>query len=213
MKSWLCLIHIQHCVFVPPAGRSGGFCIAWKSGLDLEPVFVSRNAINCLIYSDPPSNPWSFYAIYGPPTASQCHEFWNTLPNTLSRLPTSRLLTGDLNGTLSNFKFWNNNIRIGGFSSSSSALRGCFNTLRLVDLGSYGLQFTWNQIRGGSMFYKAHVNRAIASSDWCLSFPNAFVKTISNCASDHLPLVLDTIGDSCNSYKPFKFKAIWCKDI
>ena len=38
-------------VYVPPIGLAGGFCVAWREGFDLEPIFMSKNMISMLVFS------------------------------------------------------------------------------------------------------------------------------------------------------------------
>ncbi|PON61050.1 hypothetical protein PanWU01x14_148360 [Parasponia andersonii] len=48
------LMHFYQLCMVSLVGQSRGFCVAWKDSVELEPYFVSKNLISCLIYSDPP---------------------------------------------------------------------------------------------------------------------------------------------------------------
>ncbi|KAF3951928.1 hypothetical protein CMV_022471 [Castanea mollissima] len=64
---------------VDPVGKSGGLAIFWKAGVDLEIVYSNKNVIASLVYSDPPSSPWLFLLIYGPPHVNGMARFWKCL--------------------------------------------------------------------------------------------------------------------------------------
>lgn len=46
--------------------KVGGVCLAWRHGVDLEVTLASKNCINGIVSSDPPSQPWMISFIYGP---------------------------------------------------------------------------------------------------------------------------------------------------
>ncbi|PON90930.1 Endonuclease/exonuclease/phosphatase [Trema orientale] len=76
-------LHFYNLCLAPAIGRSGGLCIAWRDGVDLEPHFQSRNLISCIVYSDPPGSPWCFSAVYGPPMVAARRSFWIMSPRPL----------------------------------------------------------------------------------------------------------------------------------
>ena len=69
---------------VDPVGKSGGLAIFWKDGVDLEIVYSDKNVIASLVYSDPPSSPWLFLLIYGPPYVNGRARFWKCLEDLVS---------------------------------------------------------------------------------------------------------------------------------
>lgn len=152
-------------IYVPPIGLSGGFGLARRYGVELEPWIIVKNVISCLVDFDPPHKPWTLTAIYGPPSTRDRNSFWRSLPVKLQRCPEAMLLIGDFNGTISDEEFWRNGMGIGGSSSSSRAMRECCNLLGLVDLGAQGSQFTWSRRMGGLLITRSRLDRAVASSE------------------------------------------------
>ncbi|PON97135.1 Endonuclease/exonuclease/phosphatase [Trema orientale] len=213
VKGRLQQLHFYNVYMVPAEGCSGGFCVAWKDGVDIEPHYCSKNLISCVVYSDPPGMPWSFSAVYGPPHASAQRSFWQSIPRVLERAPDAKLLIGDFNGVLLDCESWSNANAHGGFASSSGAMRHCFATMGLYDLGFSDPQFTWNRRRGGVLFSRARLDRAVATVEWGNCFPRALVKNIADSVSDHCPIVLDTNGGSEEGFKPFRYEAMWVRDI
>jgi hypothetical protein len=49
---------------VPPSGFQEGLYMAWKQGVDVEPVRINRNCISCLVFSEPSSSPWLLSGVY-----------------------------------------------------------------------------------------------------------------------------------------------------
>lgn len=68
-----------NCVSVPTIKNAGGFCFAWMNGFDFRVTFADKNAINGMIFSDPPSRPWMITAVYGPPYRVLKEAFWNKM--------------------------------------------------------------------------------------------------------------------------------------
>lgn len=44
-------------------------------------------------------------------------------------------------------------------------------------------------------------------------FPQASVRVLPDFSSDHQPIKLDTMGEKFGSFKPFKFEAMWARDV
>ena len=65
-------------------GKFGGLAIFWKAGMDLEIVYSDKNVIASLVYSNPPSSPWLFLLIYGPPRVNGRARFWKCLEELVS---------------------------------------------------------------------------------------------------------------------------------
>ncbi|PON68498.1 hypothetical protein PanWU01x14_094690 [Parasponia andersonii] len=97
---------------------------------------------------------------------------------------------------------WSSGSSSGGFASSSVALRECLNVMGCVDLG-----------RGGTLFQRARLDRAVATAELCELFPRALIKNVANVTSDHFQVILDTNGDVSEGVRPFRFEAMWTHDI
>ena len=78
------LLQFGHHYGVSIIYHSGGLAIFWKAGVDLEIVYFDRNVIASLVYFDPPSSPWLFLLIYGPPHANGKARFWKCLEDMVS---------------------------------------------------------------------------------------------------------------------------------
>ncbi|PON81065.1 Endonuclease/exonuclease/phosphatase [Trema orientale] len=187
-----------------------GFTLGY---VELEPHHLSRNIISGIVYSDPPGSPWSFSAVHGPLVAADRRSFWHALPGLLSHTPAPKLLFGDFNGILQDDESWTSGPSHGGSASSSAALRERLNIMGYVDLGYSGPHFIWNRRRGGVLFQRARLDRAVATGEWCSLFPKALVRNVAETTSDHYLVVLNTNGDRGEGVTPFRFEAMWTLDI
>ncbi|KAL5575717.1 hypothetical protein UlMin_017416 [Ulmus minor] len=195
-------------LYVPPLGLSGGFCLAWRDHIELEPVSISKNLISCLVFSNPVSSPWLLYAIYGPVRSLEKRNFWLNFHKEVDRFNGGWLVIGDFNGVLYRGD------RHGGReeTSSSSHMINAVDNLGLVELPSQGLKYTWSNGRGVTQEIKAKLDRGIANADWWNLFPNADMKVLPQVSSDHSLVILNSKGCSSFARRPFQFEAIWMRD-
>uniref|UniRef100_A0A2N9IBA5 Endonuclease/exonuclease/phosphatase domain-containing protein n=1 Tax=Fagus sylvatica TaxID=28930 RepID=A0A2N9IBA5_FAGSY len=194
---------------VPSIDISGGLCLCWKSGVDIEITSQNKNLINALIFSDPPFSPWMLSAIYVPPIAHLRNVFWESLNKTGQSFCGPRLCIGDFNVLLSQSD------KRGGrpFASSYTNIFGSLiSDHGLIDLGFSGNPFTWSNKRSSLANIKERLNRAFSNSEWRLLFPNATLLHYPATSSDHNPLILNTSGTILSLPKPFRFEAFWTRD-
>lgn len=77
------------------------------------------------------------------------------------------------------------------------------NDCSLMDLGSKGCTFTWNNNRSGEDLVKERLDRMLCSREWRLTFPAAEVFALPALGSDHSPLLLTT-----EAIRSHKLKAV-----
>ncbi|PON94606.1 Endonuclease/exonuclease/phosphatase [Trema orientale] len=128
----------------PYLGR--GITLAWKHGVDFEPLVVNKNQISNIVYSDPPSNPWLLSAVYGPPYMQEKPDFWNSLADVGRNFGGPWLIIGDLNVILMDSN------RTGGSSNDHFLpfVRDLFHKCGLLTIQTMGGALTWDNYRGGS---------------------------------------------------------------
>ncbi|KAL5551835.1 hypothetical protein UlMin_002011 [Ulmus minor] len=175
-------LNFSNHVYVPPIGLSGGFCVAWKDSINMEPITLSKNIISLLVFSKP-GIPWRLSAIYGPPNYSAKRAFWSSLSNEADRFPGAWLLLGDFNG-ICNRQDRSSNRRLDGGSRTM-----------------YGRQRV-----------NSRIDRGVANEDWWRLFPNAMLQFLPQTSSDHHPQVLSCFGQNVYAKRPFRFEAAWVED-
>ncbi|KAF4363598.1 hypothetical protein F8388_002139 [Cannabis sativa] len=182
--------------------------------VDLDNHFVLNKVIG-IISSDPPERPWIIMGIYGPPSFGEKEEFWKKVGEYIDHCNFPLLLMGDLNGTLKDGENLN-------YANASNTTRYSFDLRRmvhrtgLVDLGYTGVKFTWFKKSMdpsvGSSLKRARLDRAMASTDWRVDWPNAIVSHLTATSSDHNPILLDTLGGKFCTKPQFKYEMMWERD-
>ena len=177
---------------VEPVGKSGGLAIFWKAGMDLEIVYSDKNVIASLVYSDPPSSPWLFLLIYGPPHVNGRERFWKCLEELVSAFAGPWLVIRDFNCVDSNLD------KRGGRYLGEALTRSFSNfvhAIGAIGLGFIGSRFTWSNKCEGLANIKERLDKAVCNQEWQCLFPKAGVKHLVAPASDHAPIILDTHMD------------------
>jgi hypothetical protein len=198
------------CLNIPPIGLSGGLLLAWKFGVEIEPINQDANQISCLVYSNPSHNPWLISCIYAPYLPQRHAAFWEQLAGIGNSFGGSWLLLGDFNSILSPAE------KSGGrpYGSFSHRLFEDFvHSNGLLDLGFNGNKFTWSNHRLGRANIRERLDRGLANHNWVHLFPNSLINHLPASNSDHCPLLLSTNGTYQNLPKPFRFEAFWTRDL
>ncbi|PON94602.1 Endonuclease/exonuclease/phosphatase [Trema orientale] len=116
--------------------------------------------INCLVFSDPPTQPWLLSAIYGPPNAKERVLFWKKFALTRENFNGTWLVIGDLNGTLEDGESSSRAQR----DRNSSEFHRAVRSTGLIDLGAQGNYFTWSNKRRGRANTRVRLDRAMSDT-------------------------------------------------
>lgn len=87
------------------------------------------------------------------------------------------------------------------------AFRDTLETCSLIDLGFFGVPFTYANKRGGQANVKVRLDRAVASNSWRNLFACSEVRHLISPCSDHVPLLLKGeaesgfVGSRCRQYE------------
>lgn len=91
--------------------------------------------------------------------------------------------------------------------------RECVSVCQLYDLGYRGLDWTFDRRVQGGDFSHVRLDRALASLEWCNSFPLASVLHLSAVKSDHSTILLMNSMESHNqciaNARPFHYECMW----
>uniref|UniRef100_A0A2N9F3J3 RNase H type-1 domain-containing protein n=1 Tax=Fagus sylvatica TaxID=28930 RepID=A0A2N9F3J3_FAGSY len=188
----------------------GGLTLFWMKGVELEVIFVDKNVIAFLVYSDPPSSFWLFLAIYGPPTVSSRARFWGFLEDMANSFDGTWLAIGDFNsvGTIDE--------KIGGRKigeGSSRSFRNFVYSVGAIDHDFSVPKFTWSNKRAGFPNIRERLDKGLCNQEWQCIFPKAGIKHLIASSSNHNPILLDTQREINGRARPFRFEAMWTKDV
>ncbi|XP_060961739.1 uncharacterized protein LOC133031956 [Cannabis sativa] len=201
--------------YVPPMGTGGGLALCWRLGVDCNIQNADKNLITGIISSDPLDRPWMVMGIYGPPSYGDKEDFWKNLGEIVDQCNLPMLLMGDLNGTLKDGECLNY-VKASSTTRYSFDLRRMVHRTGLIDLGYTGVKYTWfkhnmDPLVGVSL-KRARLDRALASTDWRIVWPNAIVTHLTATSSDHNPILLDSSGGKYCTKPQFKYEMMWERD-
>ncbi|XP_035543588.1 uncharacterized protein LOC118347675 [Juglans regia] len=124
---------------------------------------------------------------------------------------------GDLNEILFHHEKPGGNCRL---ERQLADFRAVLEDCDLRDLGFHGYKFTWSNRREDHHGVSERLDRFLANSAWCNSFPNARVSHGVVAYSDYLPIWVELEGEVVISRtkRPFRFEEMWvgakdCEDI
>lgn len=83
----------------------------------------------------------------------------------------------------------------------------------MIDAGSTGPKFTWNNKRTGGANIQERLDRVLINSLWRSKFHNAQVKHLSYFNSDNRAIVLDLNPFTPFKHRPFRGEAIWTEVV
>ncbi|KAL5537661.1 hypothetical protein UlMin_045497 [Ulmus minor] len=208
MASILHNLHFLNHVYVPPVGLSGGFCVAWRDGIDMEPVTMNKHIMSFLVFSSPGSAPWLLSAVYGPNSSMEKRLFWENIHLQTNCFSGAWLIIGDFNTIWSSTHCSSGS----GMDIGSQRMRSALNNLGMLLIPASGGNYSWSNRRKGNRKIRSKIDRVVANEEWWRSFPNASIKMLPQTTSDHNPQILYCFGQNSFAKRPFHFEAMWTKD-
>ncbi|XP_057453240.1 uncharacterized protein LOC130745118 [Lotus japonicus] len=187
-------------------GQAGGVWALGLIGLPLtvDQVSLHPQAISLRFRS--PSASWVCTGVYASPIPTQRHHLWEHLRQVEPLVQGPWAMIGDFNDIAVASEQ-----RGGTFSPSrATAFVEGYESCGMMDLGSFGLTYTWNRHAQGRPPLHRRLDRALANVDWRLGFPNGSVEVLPRMHSDHSPLLLRCCPPPPGiANKPFRFEAAW----
>ncbi|CAN0860154.1 LINE-1 retrotransposable element ORF2 protein [Linum grandiflorum] len=199
-------------VGVAAAGRSGGLCLFWNRDLEVVVKSKSQNHIDAEIREEGSRRWWPFSGVYGWPTQENHYRTWELLNNLYNNNDTAWLCVGDFNQICSGAE------NAGGRLKSERQMLNFNNALEdcgLRDLGFIGYPFTWDNGCDPPDLIEERLDRAVANKNWMDLHPKALVFHLEEVDSDHLPILIDPLGDKSDDIKwgkCFRFESFWAKE-
>ena len=198
-------------LIVPSRGSSGGLALFWKDDIQFNVIKYSPSNIDAEVNSGDGLGWWHLTGFYGQLETSLRYESWSLLRylSDLSQLPW--LTIGDFNELMCSSK------KEGGATRPAQQMQQFVDALNwcgLRDLGFSGPKFTWLYQQSDGTQIRERLDRAVATVDWVIKFPQAKLFHRTSSASNHNPLVLNLMRKKLKPVqtKIFRFEAMWLKD-
>ncbi|XP_026410582.1 uncharacterized protein LOC113305796 [Papaver somniferum] len=190
-------------------GLSGGLCILWKDGIDLQIIDAQMNMINCTVKLDSQNNSSMLTCIYGALNPSDKENQWNHLRNLRTTYTNPWIVIGDLNFIL------HQNEKEGGNPHGQSDIDAnnlLLDSNNLFSMPYIGNPFTWTNRRNDNNLILERLDGAVISYDKFNIYPNVVLYHLTVLGSDHCPIMLITSKLECNTEKPFRVNRSWFRD-
>ncbi|MCH80273.1 RNA-directed DNA polymerase (Reverse transcriptase) [Trifolium medium] len=187
-------------------GHSGGIWAMKRRGSEFNFTSVStmHQCVSFIVSKG--NNKWLCSGVYASPIVTVRPLLWDHLEELIKVNALPWLAIGDFNDIMLPIE------QKGGVFSISKAdlFASNINRCGLIDLGSFGTNFTWQgHCRGGKMVHR-RLDRGFGNYDWRLKFPEATVEHLVRKHSDHNPIFLRCSNAMvCREGRPFRFQAAW----
>ncbi|KAL5570907.1 hypothetical protein UlMin_020504 [Ulmus minor] len=172
-------------------GRSGGLCLFWSTGVDVQLLSGSKGHIDVIVTTHN-SLSWRFTGLYGNPDSSLRTHSWDLLKHLGDCHSLPWLCGGDLNEILFYYE------KSGGDNKSPSLMqnfRECLDHCGLADLGYRGPHFTWYRGNSNSNLIQERLDLMLGNQSWLHLFPNSVVRHLRFRGSDHRPLLVELLQE------------------
>ncbi|XVF39981.1 hypothetical protein PTKIN_Ptkin01aG0076500 [Pterospermum kingtungense] len=153
---------------------------------------------------------WRLVSFYGFSERSRRRDSWNFIKRLYSSSSLPWVLIGDFNDLLSLED------KRGGAAHPEWCYRGFREVVlecNLHDLYMEGYPFTWSRSKGTLNGVEERLDRALVSSSWLVSFPNARLVNLVAAMSDHSPIQLELeVQVNQFPHRSFHFENCWLRE-
>ncbi|XP_022743890.1 uncharacterized protein LOC111294791 [Durio zibethinus] len=198
---------------VDATGKSGGFGMMWKDGVQLNLQSFSKNHIDIELLGQPGQN-WRITGFSREPKTTERYRTWRLLERLGDQSDEPWLCLGDFNEILFDTEKWGGNPKA---ARPIENFRLAMERTGLEDLGCRGLWFTWEKGKGTNAVIRKRLHRGLGNKDWMEIVPLCTVTNLVTSTSDHNPILVKTDGcrvqrkNRGRSARSF-FEVAWVKD-
>ncbi|CAA0828300.1 Unknown protein, partial [Striga hermonthica] len=197
----------DHCAIVEPMGLRGGLLLLWEKGLEVINVVSREFCFQVEFIDEEGQRCWGVF-VYMNVNKEIRENQWKVLQMDKLKWGSRWFIMGDWNAICKPEE------KRGGIERSLGSCES-FNEF-IYDMGMEevrmeGYQFTWTNNRRAEEWVEAKLDRVFGSFDWLMANPRVFSWTEEKSASDHMLLIVDTVGKAIKRGKRFQFDKRWLK--
>jgi ribonuclease HI len=208
IKELRCRLGLKNCISQKSIGKGAGIALYWDEQIEIKVLSEGPRYFDVLVNDIPNGRKWRGTFVYGEPKSSERHHFWTTIRRIKPKANEPWLMMGDFNET----KWQHEHLSETKRSEKRMAeFRSLLNFCNLQDITYVGPPWTFDNKRKGDQNVKARIDRAVASQDWSVLYPQAKITHICSTRSDHLPLLLDCENLVPQNRPPgtFRYEHMW----
>jgi endonuclease/exonuclease/phosphatase family metal-dependent hydrolase len=128
------------------------------------------------------SEPWRLTCIYGEAKTAERFKTWDMMKYIKSATDLSWMCIGDFNEVLHQHEHMGTQQRS---NSQMAGFREALDICGLADLGFVGKNWTFEKRVVGGSFCRIRLDRAVASPEWIIRYPEAVLHHLTAVCSDH----------------------------
>uniref|UniRef100_A0A803NPG3 DUF4283 domain-containing protein n=1 Tax=Cannabis sativa TaxID=3483 RepID=A0A803NPG3_CANSA len=186
-----------------------------NEGLEAQVARVRETSFECWVSDPYGGKDWTLFAIYGTPYKEQKDDFWEEVASYVKRCQSPWAVVGDLNVILEK------DDKYGGRMVSyrdCEILSSFLEETRGIDLGFHGCKFTWRNKRDNGKLIRERIDRVLVDTDWLTLYSKAGVRNLPIVASDHGPILFDSLmckrrGSGIFRFYEAQFREESCLDV
>lgn len=146
---------------VNPVDLSGGLSLFWKSAVDVDIKYFSKNLLDCHIQYGGVS--YFFSYIYGEPVIKYRPRLWERITRIGIQRKKSWSMMRDFNDVLHNGE------KVGGHCRNEFSFDHFVNMIKayqMVEIPSHGNGFTWGGMRCNKKYIQCKLDRSFGNKEW-----------------------------------------------
>jgi hypothetical protein len=178
---------MEGCYHVKGDGKGGGLAIYWQEGIIIDLLSFSNRHIDVHVSGGRYTSRWRATFVSGEPKPTDHHSMWTKLREVKNRSSEPWLMMGDFNEAMWQEEHFSRTKRSDRLMSD---IREALSDCDLHDIGFTGTPWTFDNKQKGDINVKIRLDRAVASPEWSLRFPNTRLRHIISSRSEHSPLLL-----------------------
>lgn len=97
MSLYIAQFNFPNVCYIDPIGLSGGLCLLWKDGIEMQVLDISLNMIHCKVNIDAKSGYSLVTFLYGALNDVNRNQQWNHMQNIAIQTNIPWLVIGDMN--------------------------------------------------------------------------------------------------------------------